>query len=164
MLVQSVPLIIGQTFLNGTNVTMVLRNNQIRIFDKFLAALPNVEALSPRKIGLWSKEAVVIPPHTVRFISVTNETNYDGDVYIEGVSCRLPGQEYKVPTCVTTTREGITSVRNVAEKELRWSKGHLITRSSPCQLQVNIENKVSTYLINACDLKPFEIRDLGPQI
>jgi predicted aspartyl protease len=41
--VQLVPVIVGQSFLNRANVTLVLQTNQIRLFDKNLAELPEVD-------------------------------------------------------------------------------------------------------------------------
>jgi hypothetical protein len=66
--VQAVPILVGQSFLNRANVTMVLRDNQIRLFEKHLAVLPDVDALPPRKLALCAKDAVVIPPRTIGFI------------------------------------------------------------------------------------------------
>jgi predicted aspartyl protease len=48
--VQSVPVIIGQTILNRAGVTMVLRDNQIRLFDKHLAVLPGLDDLPREKL------------------------------------------------------------------------------------------------------------------
>jgi hypothetical protein len=78
--VQSVPVIIGQTILNRAGVTMVLRDNQIRLFDKHLAVLPGLDDLPSRKVALRSKEDVVIPSHTIGFIEIYSPEIYDGDV------------------------------------------------------------------------------------
>jgi hypothetical protein len=45
--VQSVPIIIGQSFLNRASVTMVLRDNHVRLFENHLAALPDIDDLPP---------------------------------------------------------------------------------------------------------------------
>nr|KAH0807678.1 hypothetical protein GEV33_015113 [Tenebrio molitor] len=84
--VQSVPVIIGQTILNRAGVTMVLRDNQIRLFDKHLAALPGLDDLPSRKVALRSKEDVVIPSHMIGFIEDYSPETYDGDVYVEATT------------------------------------------------------------------------------
>lgn len=160
--VQCVPVIIGQTFLNSANVTLVLRDDELRLFDKTMASLPSVDLLPPRKVTLWSQDAVVIPPHVVGFISVSSPDDYDGDVFIDGITCQRPGQEYQVPSCITLAKGGIVSIRNSSENEVRWPKGRLITRGRPCHLQDNTANEVSAYIVNACDRELFEVGDIAP--
>jgi hypothetical protein len=53
--IQPVSIIIGQSFLNQANVAMVLRNNEIPLFEKNLAALTDLDDLPPRKLALWAK-------------------------------------------------------------------------------------------------------------
>jgi hypothetical protein len=64
---QLVPIIVGQTFLNCTNVTVVIWINQVCLFErKHLAALPEIDETDE----LWAKETVTIPPHTIGSIAV----------------------------------------------------------------------------------------------
>ncbi|KAJ3626844.1 hypothetical protein MTP99_017312, partial [Tenebrio molitor] len=109
--VQSVPVIIGQTILNRAGVTMVLRDNQIRLFDKHLAVLPGLDDLPSRKVALRSKEDLVIPSHTIGFIEVYSPETYAGDVYVEATTRQQPNHEYSIPGCITSTG-GVISVRN----------------------------------------------------
>jgi hypothetical protein len=69
--IQSIPRIVGQSFLNRANVTLVQRNNQIRLFEKHLAELPEMDELPPRKIALWAKDTAIMPPRTIAFIAVS---------------------------------------------------------------------------------------------
>jgi hypothetical protein len=101
--IQSVSIIIGQSFLNQANVTVVLRNNEIRLFEKSLAALTDLDDLPPRKLALWAKDTVVIPPHTIGFITIRGPEDYEGEVYVEGATIQRPGREYNIPRYVTTT-------------------------------------------------------------
>jgi hypothetical protein len=78
--VQSVPIIIWQSFLNRASVPMVLRDNHVRFFEKHLASLPDIDDLPPRKLALWAKDSVVIPPHTIGFIAVGGPGNFHGEV------------------------------------------------------------------------------------
>ncbi|KAH0819217.1 hypothetical protein GEV33_003574 [Tenebrio molitor] len=79
---------------------MVLRDNQIRLFDKHLAV-----------------EDVVIPSHTIGFIDVYSPETYDGDVYVEATTRQQPDHEYSIPGCITSTG-GVISVRNAADSNL----------------------------------------------
>ncbi|KAJ3631872.1 hypothetical protein MTP99_012977 [Tenebrio molitor] len=132
--VQSVPVIIGQTILNRAGVTMVLRDNQIRLFDKHLAVLPGLDDLPSRKVALRSKEDVVIPSHTIGFIEVYSPETYDGDVYVEATTRQQPNHEYSIPGCITSTG-GVISVRNAADSNLVFSRGQLLVRGLPCKLE-----------------------------
>jgi hypothetical protein len=100
--VQEVPIIVGQSFLNRANVTMVMKDNQVRLFEKHLAILPDVDALPPRKFALCAKDAVNIPPRTISFIEIGSSGDSSGEVYVEGVHSQQPGREYSIPGCITS--------------------------------------------------------------
>ncbi|XP_068897798.1 uncharacterized protein [Tenebrio molitor] len=134
--VRSVPVIIGQTILNRAGVTMVLRDNQIRLFDKHLAVLPGLDDLPSREVALRSKEDVVIPSHTIGFIEVYSPETYDGDVYVEATTRRQPNHEYSIPGCITSTG-GVISVRNAADSNLIFRRGQLLVRGLPSMLCCN---------------------------
>ncbi|KAJ3634751.1 hypothetical protein MTP99_007696 [Tenebrio molitor] len=141
--VQSVPVIIGQTILNRAGVTMVLRDNQIRLFDKHLAALPGLDDLPSRKVALRSKENVVIPSHTIGFIEV-----YSPETYVEATTRQQPNHEYSIPGCITSTG-GVISVRNAADSNLVFRRGQLLVRGLPCKLKSST-NEVSNFSITPC--------------
>jgi hypothetical protein len=84
--VQAVLIIVGRSFLNRANVTMMLRDNQIRLFEKHLGVLPDVDALPPRKLALCAKGTVVIPLRTIGFIEVCSPGDLSGEVYVDDVS------------------------------------------------------------------------------
>jgi hypothetical protein len=109
---------------------MVMRNNQIRLFEKHLAALPEIDELPPRKTALWAKETVIIPPHTIGFIAVSGPQDYTGDVYVESVAGQEPNHEYTIPRCITTTG-GVLSVRNLADTHKEVRTGSLLDIISP---------------------------------
>jgi hypothetical protein len=160
--VQSVPVIIGQTILNRAGVTMVLRDNQIRLFDKHLAALLGLDDLPSRKVALRSKEDVVIPSHTIGFIEVYSPEIYDGDVYVEATTRQQPNHEYSIPGCITSTG-GVISVRNAADSNLVFSQGQLLVRGLPCKLESST-NGVSNFSITPCNLQPFLADDVTNQL
>ncbi|XP_018319869.1 uncharacterized protein LOC108733273 isoform X1 [Agrilus planipennis] len=138
--VQSVPVIVGQSFINQTNATLVIRDNQLRLFEKHLAALPEIDELEPRKITLWAQDAVVIPSNTIGIIKVMSD-NYDGDVYVKERVCSKPYHEYTIPRCVTTTNGGVISLRNLSTNDLHVPKFGLLTRGCPCKPET-LQNEV----------------------
>jgi hypothetical protein len=160
--VQSVSIIIGQSFLNQANVTVVLRDNEIRLFEKNLAALTDLDDLPPRKLALWAKDTVVIPPHTIGFITITGPEDYKGEVYVEGATIQRPGREYNIPRCVTTA-DGVLSVRNLAAADLEVAAGKLLTRGVQCSQEVNTD-EVSILSVQTCSLLPFRLEDLKDQL
>jgi hypothetical protein len=160
--VRSVPVIIGQTILNRAGVTMVLRDNQIRLFDKHLAVLPGLGDLPSREVALRSKEDVVIPSHTIGFIEVYSPETYDGDVYVEATTRQQPNHEYSIPGCITSTG-GVISVRNAADSNLIFRRGQLLVRGLPCKLESST-NEMSNFSITPCNLQPFLVDDVTNQL
>jgi hypothetical protein len=137
--IQSIPIIVGQSFLNRAYVTLVLRNNQIRLFEKHLAELPEIDELPPRKIALWAKDTTILPPHTIGFIAISGSRDYTGEIYIEGVAGQELYREYRIPRCITTT-DGAISVHKYANNTLEIKAGKLVAsvctshrRSHPLQ-------------------------------
>jgi Retroviral aspartyl protease./Reverse transcriptase (RNA-dependent DNA polymerase). len=157
--VQIVPIIIGQTFLNRAGVTMVMRDKQIRLFENHLAVLPDMDELPPRKVAVWAKEAAVIPPHSVAFIEICSPDRYEGDLFIESSTRHRPGKEHSLPSCVTTTRDGIVPIYNAAWDTLKLEKGQLLARGSPC-VREQPSQGVSSLAISTCSLTPFQISDV----
>jgi hypothetical protein len=163
--IQWIPIIVGQSFLNRANVTQVLRNNQIRLFEKHLAELPEIDELPPRKIVLWEKDTAIIPPRTIGFIAVSGSRDYTGEVYIEGVTGQELHHEYGIPRCITTT-DGTVSVHNYANNTLEIKAGKLVARGLPCLQETDL-HQISILSTRTSELAPFQldIRDqLGPAL
>jgi hypothetical protein len=129
--VQTVPLIVGKSFLNRAGVTMVLRDNQLRLFEKHLAVLPDIDALPQRRLALWTKDAVIILPRTIGFIEVNSSEGFGGEVYVEGALRQQPGHEYSIPGCITTAG-GVIPVSNLADSDLEVSACQLLAQGVPC--------------------------------
>ncbi|KAH0816967.1 hypothetical protein GEV33_005824 [Tenebrio molitor] len=136
---------------------MVLRDNQIRLFDKHLAALPGLDDLPSRKVALRSKENVVIPSHTIGFIEV-----YSPETYVEATTRQQPNHEYSIPGCITSTG-GVISVRNAADSNLVFRRGQLLVRGLPCKLKSST-NEVSNFSITPCNLQQFLVDDVTNQL
>lgn len=129
--VQEIPVMISQSFLNDASVVMLVRDNEVRLFDKSLAALPEVEALQPKRVTMWAKEAVVIPPQHVGFVELLGSEQRE--IYIEDVVSQQPGHEYCIPSCVTTSHNGVITVRNLSTTALGFKSGQLLARGLPCE-------------------------------
>lgn len=80
---QAVPLIVGQPFLDLPGVTTVLRDGQMRLFDRTMAELPEVEGLPSQKLALWATETTIIPPQQAADVKVSLRDDYVGDLYVE---------------------------------------------------------------------------------
>jgi hypothetical protein len=154
--VQSVPIIIRQSFLDRACVTMVLRDNRVSSFEKHLAALPDIGNLPPRKLALWAKDTVVIPPHTIGFIAIGGPENFDGEVQMGATNRQKPGHEYSIPGCVTTIG-GVLSIRDMADNNLKVSAGQLLVRGVPCSPE-NSMAEVTNFSIQEANCYPCSSR------
>lgn len=161
---QIVPVLVGQAFLNQANVTVLIKNGELRLFDSALAALPEVEDLPPKKILLWSQKAVVIPPRTVSYVEVGSDETIEWDeVYVDTEMRSRPGNEHDIPACITTTKNGVIAVRNMSPEELAIPKATLMARGQPCRLETSA-NEVSDVLSLACTYELFTADDIAPLI
>jgi hypothetical protein len=141
---------------------MVLRDNQVRLFEKHLAALPDIDDLPSRKLALWAKGTVVVPPHTIGFVVVGGSGNFDGEVYVEAATRQKPGHEYSIPGCVTAIG-GVLSIRNMADNNLKVSTGPLLARDVPCSPESSTA-EVSNFSFQSCKLLPFQLADVKDQL
>ncbi|KAJ8961132.1 hypothetical protein NQ318_008812 [Aromia moschata] len=130
--VQSVPIIIGQPFLNRAGVTMVMRDGKIRLFERHLAALPDIDNLPSPRVTVYSKDDCVIPANTVGYIEVCCPDHVIGDVFIEGSTRQRPGQEYNIPSCITSVKNGVIAVRNTSPTDVHFAKKQLLIRGTVC--------------------------------
>ncbi|KAJ8953163.1 hypothetical protein NQ318_017191 [Aromia moschata] len=130
--VQSVPIIIGQPFLNRAGVTMVMRDGKIRLFERHLAALPDIDNLPSPRVTVYSKDDCVIPANTVGYIGVCCPDHVIGDVFIEGSTRQRPGQEYNIPSCITSVKNGVIAVRNTSPTDVHFAKKQLLARGTVC--------------------------------
>jgi hypothetical protein len=140
---------------------MVLLDNHVSLFEKHLAALQDIDDLPPRKLALWAKDTLVIPPHTIGFIAIGGPENVDGEVHVEATTRQKPGHEYSIPGCVTTIG-GVLSIRDMADNNLKVSTGRLLARGVQCSPK-NSTAEVSNFSIQECKLLPFQLADVKDQ-
>jgi hypothetical protein len=160
--IQSIPIIVGQSFLNRANVTLVLRNNQIPLFEKHLAELPEIDELPPLKIALWAKDTTILTPHTIGFIAVSGSRDYTEEIYIEGVAGQELYREYRIPRCITTT-DGAISMHNYTNNTLEIKAGKLVARGHPCLQETDL-HQVSILSTRTSKLTPFQLDDIRDQL
>ncbi|KAL1489300.1 hypothetical protein ABEB36_014223 [Hypothenemus hampei] len=89
---QSIPILIGQTFINK-NKTLIVKNNEVRLVADGKLADNNLNNIPPKKMTLICSKTTVIPPHSVRFIEGETANDYMGSVYIERDFHNKPGEE-----------------------------------------------------------------------
>lgn len=140
-----------------------MRGNQVRLFDKQMAELPDVQSLPPKKMTLRKIDAVVIPPHVVGFIQVSNDQDFEGDVFVDSVTNQRPGYEYIITGCVTKANGGVLAVRNSSPHELNWPHRRLVARGICCTKE-STTDEVRAYVLSACDVKLFQLENVKPQM
>lgn len=110
---QQVSLLIGQPSINHPNVTIVVRKEQVRLFNSDREPLNNIDNLPSRKITLWAKETTVIPPHHIEHILVSAAEDCD-DVFIDLQHRPWPNKFHMFPRCITNIkRGGIIPILNI---------------------------------------------------
>lgn len=107
--VHTVPILIGQSFIN-TDKIQIVKNNQTRPFNDDVVKDINLEVLFPKKIALHAEDTVMIPPYQVKYVKVSSKDKLSGTVFVEGHIRSAPSQEHIVTQCVTSLPEGVVSV------------------------------------------------------
>ena len=115
--VQDVPIMVGQPFLNLPEVVVLIIGEVVRIVTPD-TDLNDVLKLEARKIPLWPKDNVMIPPKTSVLVAVTWRIGFDGEVYVPGGLRPIPGQEHYLGECITLGENGFVSITNVSYQNL----------------------------------------------
>ncbi|CAH2016886.1 unnamed protein product, partial [Acanthoscelides obtectus] len=79
--VQEVPVIVGQPFVNNESVTVVVRGNQIRLYDQNLIKIGTLDEFLSKKVELVSAETTVIPPNYMGHIVIKQDESVR-DVFV----------------------------------------------------------------------------------
>lgn len=79
---QEVAVMIGQPFINKTNVVLVVKGDQIRLFSSQMLDLPEVDQLPPSKIKMSVSEDVVIPPNNIGHVKFSTASDYNMVIYL----------------------------------------------------------------------------------
>lgn len=129
--VQQVSVIVGQPFINNENVVVVVRGDQVRLFNNHNTSLENVDKL-PRKINLCAVDTTVIPPNHIGHISVFSDESVD-DVLIDLQYRTWPDNFHVIPRCVTNLKHGgFVPIMNTSDHPVRYKKGRVVARGYSC--------------------------------
>ena len=128
---QKVLHIVGQPFINHSEVILVVREPHVRLFNKSNADLPQVDSLPTRKVVSCPTETVVIPPCHLGHFPV-NGTVEIGHVYVELQQRLVPGKPYMISRCITKCQKGALSVVNVSDSSIKFLKGAVVARGDTC--------------------------------
>nr|CAH7731186.1 unnamed protein product [Callosobruchus chinensis] len=116
---QDVSVIIGQPFINQANVALVIKDDQIRIFNSDIRQLPEIDQLPPSKIKMIVSHDVTIPPNHIGHIQFITDQEFNRDLFVDfQVKC-APAHEYILPRCVTSSSGGLLSVLNASNNSDR---------------------------------------------
>ncbi|WP_253302469.1 reverse transcriptase domain-containing protein [Wolbachia endosymbiont of Psylliodes chrysocephala] len=152
--VQQIPVIIGQSFINGKNKLMIVKDNVVHISDKEdTLILPNLEYTRSPTIKLFPKEETEIPPNTMMNIEVTCE-DYNGDIYVEYALRTQPELEYCIGRCITTSVRPIIPIINMSNSDIILSKDSLIARGQECSTELSEEME----FVNTVSIDPITIK------
>lgn len=128
--IQEVPIMIGQSFLNQPEISMVVMGEEVRLLKHH--DLSRVLDIPPRKIPLWAKECRVIPPREVAVVIVTSRGLTKDDVFVQGGYRPIPGREHYIDGCVTNGENGFVSIANMSSQEIKVSDSCILVRGVNC--------------------------------
>ncbi|XP_074040792.1 uncharacterized protein [Leptinotarsa decemlineata] len=114
---QEVSVMVGQPFLSLPHVVMIVAEGKVRILSSS-DDINEVLQSAPRKIPLWAKETVVVPPKTTAMIAVTSRNAVNGEVYVPGGLRSVPNREHYIGECITQGEDGFVSLTNISQREI----------------------------------------------
>ncbi|VEN53548.1 unnamed protein product [Callosobruchus maculatus] len=138
---QDVSVIIGQPFINQANVALVIKDDQIRIFNSDILQLPEIDKLPPSKIKMIVSHDVTIPPNHIGHIQFTTDQEFNGDLFVDFQVRCAPAHEYILPRCVTSSSSGLLPVLNASNSMLKFKSQETIARGTPCQPEDDLARK-----------------------
>lgn len=141
--VQVIPLLIGQPFTEQSHVKIIRRKDTLRIFKEREESgeedgtLRNIQIpdLAPRRVSLWAKEAAVIPPNYVGFLTLYTSDESKGDIFVDRQHCGRLDQDSGIMSCVlkkNCNEEYVLPVANVVNHEIRFKEGEQVVRAEWC--------------------------------
>lgn len=156
---QKVSLIIGQPFINHINVILVVRDTQVRLFNKNCFDFPQLESLPNKKVTLWAKETTVIPPNHIGHVSIYSNADFE-EVYVDLSYRFIPGRCHVIPRCITKCNAGVLPVLNISDNIIEFSQSVVVARGYACTKQ-ELCSEESCLSISQKNLEPFKINDLN---
>ncbi|KAJ3650016.1 hypothetical protein Zmor_021729 [Zophobas morio] len=161
--VQTVPILVGQTFINAKNRTLVVQDDDVRLIGKELSNI-NLDAVPPKKMTLYCQETTVIPPHSIGFVRVQcDDDAYCGAAFVEDQPRLLPSKEHFINTCVTSLPVGVISITNVSENPIEYRASTVVARGQVCCHEESLVEPECIVLRTEM-LKPFVLSEISDQI
>ncbi|CAN7992024.1 unnamed protein product [Ixodes pacificus] len=141
--VKVIPLLIGKPFTEQSYVTIIRRKDTFRIFEEREESgeedvtLRNIQVpdLAPRRMSLWAKEAAVIPPNYVGFVTLYTSKESRGHIFLDRRHCGRLDQDHGIMSCVlkkNCNEEYVLPVANVANHEFTFKEGERVVRAEWC--------------------------------
>ncbi|XP_074025626.1 uncharacterized protein [Leptinotarsa decemlineata] len=115
---QEVSVVVGQPFLSLPHVVMIVAEGKVRILSSS-DDINEVLQSAPRKIPLWAKETVVVPPKTTAMIAVTSRNAVNGEVYVPGGLRSVPNREHYIGECTHKAKMALCPSRTSLNEKLR---------------------------------------------
>lgn len=156
---QDVEILIGQTFINQPQVTMIISGDIVRL----LATTDNLEEVleTTKKIPLWAKNTTIIPARTIAFVNVTSHGYTNADVYVKGGLRCFPGKEHLVNECVTNGEDGYVAIANVSDQSIEVSDKQILVRCVLSVEEKGLSNLVKVGVTTLVEKKPFSSEDVS---
>ena len=163
---QTMPVLIGQTFLDSTGAVLIIRNGKLRIFNNEMTTLPEIDQLPVSTIKLLCQKAIVIPPNHIGMLSCFPSEEYAGDIFVDIRQSFTPRGEYVIPRCVTSTTSGIVPYFNASDEPKSFDENQLIVGGVPCVPDVGNErtSEVSINTLSKKVLSKFTFSDIQKQV
>ena len=155
---------IGQSFLNKANVVaLVVKKDEVKLFDPEMVQLPQVDGLPQKKITLQVKDDVIIPENHIGYVKIVERPLCQGEIYVERTECLKPGQEYCVPSCVISADQEVLPVLIFFDTRINFKAEHVLGRGELC-LEDVATPWVSALSLQTAPLQPFTMADISKQV
>lgn len=139
---QEIPLLVGQPFTEQPHVTLVKRGKTLRLFEEKMHSEEEdnlgdmvIPELPTRKVTMWAKDTVVIPPNYVGYITLSTDLRKQKDIVIEP---RFRPDNFCLPRCVTRPdkeAEVTVPLYNASSRDIIFEKGNAVLRGEVCEEQ-----------------------------
>ena len=127
---QSVAIIIGRPFLNGSDAVVIATKDYARVMPRSIIELSEIEDYETNKVTLSAKERTVLPPSELTPVSVINNfSNHNlksnSPIYIEKSLRAKPQQTTVVPFCLV---KDFVPILNLSKQEIVIEKDDVVAR------------------------------------
>lgn len=153
---QNTPLLLGHPVTEGSDIIMFKDTERLQLFNK----LPNYDEShnDSRKITLWPKNKIEIPPGFWANVPVNVKDHFEGELYISASIRSEEGNEYCIPHTILQINQNHNAVLpliNLSDKQVTISQKSPIARGVPCKPDKQLpSNRVLK--ITKSQLKPLE--------